>query len=235
MDAPAANPGTEEAKALMCNEIRSAFGDNATLYSTLFQILGCLPMRWDCWYEPEQNWAFEFLTRAPREELDAAIRLATRSKISTERQGAARMVFSQFFMEDHGKTKSDISTWMTLLADAAYSEPLPENRRLVLARLLEYRGAMVFDVLERAAADPDQTVRRRTIQLLAKDRSPKAVRLLRRLAAGELTPRVESWGSNVSMDFSDGVTGRLDLAEMKEQHFSDTDHQAAAAAIKNGP
>ena len=95
-------------------------------------------------------------------------------------------MFSQYFMTNFGKTESDVSAWMTLLADVAYADPFPKNRRLVLDRLREYRGAKAFGVLEIALADPDQTVRRKAIRLLAADGGPKAVQLLRQMAAGEI-------------------------------------------------
>ena len=221
--------GTDAEKELADKYVRSPFRDNATLYSTLFQILGCIPMRWDCWYEPEQGEAFEFLTRAPRKELDAAIRLAARSKVAAERNGAARVVFSQYFMTDSGKTESDISAWMTLLADVAYTDKLPENRRLVLNRLLEYRDAKAFGVLELAVADPDQTVRRKAIRLLAVDGTAKAVQLLRRMAAGDIRPRT---GKKFLMNYSAGTKNSLNSSEMREEDFSDMDREAAEKAIR---
>jgi hypothetical protein len=225
----AETPGTDAEKELSDKCVRSLFRDNAMLYSTLFKILGCIPMRWDCWYEPEQGEAFEFLTRAPREELDTAIRSAARSKIPEERKGAARIVFSQYFMTQYGKTESDVSTWMTLLADVAYTDKLPENRRLVLNRLLEYRGAKAFGVLELAVADPDQTVRRKAIRLLAVDGTAKAVQLLRRMAAGDIRPRT---GKKLSMNYSAGTKNSLNSSEMREEDLSDMDREAAEKAIR---
>jgi hypothetical protein len=222
-------PGSEEGKEAAYKTVRASFRDTAAMYSTLFQILGCLAMRWDCWYEPEQSVAFEFLTRAPRGELDAAIRLAAQSKIAAERRGAARMVFSQYFMTDYGKTDRDISKWMTLLADTAYADSLPENRRLVLARLAEYRGARAFGVLELAVADPDQTVRRQAIQLLAIDKSPKAILLLDRVASGRIPPRVSNASS---IDFGGGTSNGLRSREMAEQSFDDTDCEAAEKVLR---
>jgi HEAT repeat protein len=103
------------------------------------------------------------------------------------------------------------------------------NRRLVLGRLLEYRGAKAFGVLQLAVADPDQTVRRKAIRLLADDGSREAVQLLRRLAAGEIYPRV---ASRSAKDYSEATGNCLDTVEMKEQEFSDTDSKAAEEAIK---
>ena len=67
-------------------------------------------------------------------------------------------------MMDYGKTEEDLCRWMATFAETAYADPLPENRRLVLARLLEYGELSKLDVLERAVGDPDQTVRRELLR-----------------------------------------------------------------------
>jgi hypothetical protein len=208
--------------------VRAAFADKAAMYSALFRVLGCLTMRWDSWYEPEQDTAFEFLTHAPREELDQAIRRAAQSVDLIEKQGAARMVFSQFFMIECGKSESDIVMWMALLSGVAYADPTPENRRLVLQRLIDHR-VTDLDLLDRAVSDPDPTVRRRAITALALEGSPAAAAILQRVTMGE----TQEWTPMLNVqDYTEGTGMTLNMAEMREQRYSMSDAQAASEALQ---
>ncbi len=87
-----------EEEAIRDRRLRALFDDPDAMYRTLFRLMGCLAMRWNAWYEPEQGEAFELLTRAPRDELDRALRAAAESDDAVEKRGAARLIFSQFFM-----------------------------------------------------------------------------------------------------------------------------------------
>jgi len=209
--------------------IRGTFQNKNAMYVSLFQILGCLPMRWTSWYLPEQYDAYEFLTRAPREELDEAIRSAMQSKDKAEKQGAARLVFSQLFMTDYDKTKSDISQWMAMLADAAYADPFPENRQLVLHRLSKDGEAPALDVFEHAVGDPDRTVRLKAINALQVRGGPEALQILRQVAAGTIQPRA---ATALPTDYAKGTNFGFFLGGVDEEECSSTDQELASAAIE---
>ena len=209
--------------------IRAAFQDKKAMYVAIFQVMGCLPMRWDARYIPEQDEAYEFLVRAPREELDQAIRSAARSKDAAERQGAARIVFSQDYMTNYDKSEHDIAQWMVTLAETAYADPFPENRRLVLHRLAQDYETPVLDVFERAVADPDRTVRRRAIEALKAHGGNGAARILHRVAAGKIRPRT---AVPVPTDYAKGADMSFGTDGMDEKACSDTDQEAANAASK---
>ena len=85
---------TEATAAADQDEIRArhleaAFPVRTVLYATLFEVLGCLTMRWDVWYEPEQGAAFDYPDSAPRDELEAAFRTAA---AVGERRGENRVL-----------------------------------------------------------------------------------------------------------------------------------------------
>lgn len=208
---------------------RAVSQDKKAMYVSLFRIMGCLPMRWDAQYMPEQHEAYEFLVRAPREELDQAIRSAAHSKDAAERQGAARIVFSQHYMTNYDKSDHDIAQWMAILADTAYADPFPANRRLVLHRLAHDYETLVLDVFERAVADSDRTVRRRAIEALKARGGDQAVRILRRVAAGEIRPHA---AVTVPTDYAKGAESGSTTPWMDEETYSDTDQKAASAALK---
>ena len=208
--------------------MRAAFADEKTMYSSLFRVLGCLTMRWDSWYEPEQGEAFDFLTRAPREEIERAILRAAHSDDPVERRGAARVVFSQFSMTNYGKSESNIAAWMAHLDDEAFTDPLPENRRMVLQRLTEYRVTHLH-LLECAISDPDQTVRRKAITALTLDGSPSAVAILQQVAAGQAR---QPTFRQIATDYGQGTGNVLNTPEMAEERYSESDVQIACDAIQ---
>jgi hypothetical protein len=209
--------------------IRAAFQDKKTMYVSLFRIMGCLPMRWNARYVPEQDEAYEFLVRAPREELDQAIRSAARSEDATERQGATRLVFSQHSMTDYDKSDHDIAQWMVMLAEAAYADPFPANRRLVLHRLALDYETPASAVFERAVADPDRTVRRKAVEAIQVHGGKDAMRILRKVAAGEIRPRA---AMTLPTDYAKGAERSISTEGMDELAGSDTDQEAAGAAIR---
>jgi hypothetical protein len=210
--------------------LRAAFSDSKAMYTALFRIMGCLPMHWDARYTPEQTEAYDSLVRAPRDELDHAVRAAVCSKDAAELQGAARVVFSQFYMTLYGnKSDRDVLQWRVLLADAAYNDPFPENRRLVLRCLSKYRDSPVLAVLERAVADPDATVRRIAIDALALRREPESQQILRRVVNGEIRPRT---AAQLPTDFGLGSGGGFATPGMEADTSSGADLEAARAAIK---
>jgi hypothetical protein len=212
--------------------IRAAFQDANRMYFSLFRLMGCMTMRWDARYDPEQYEAYEFLTRAPREELDRAIRSAARSKDAAERQGAARMVFSQHYMTIYGKSEHDIAQWMVMLAEAAYADPLPENRRLVLHRLAKDYETQLLDIFERATADPDLTVRRKAMSAVAAYGGDRAIKVLRRIAAGDSQPRK---AGILPTDYASGTEGSYYTEGMEEEAYADTDQEFARKAIALTP
>lgn len=210
--------------------LRAAFSDSKAMYIALFRIMGCLPMHWDARYEPEQTEAYDFLVRAPRDELDQAVRAAVCSKDAAELQGAARVVFSQFYMTLYGnKSDRDVLQWRVLLADAAYNDPFPENRRLVLRCVSKYVDAPVLAVLERAVADPDATVRRIAIHALALRREPESQQILRRVFNGAIRPRA---AAQLPTDFGLGSGGGFATPGMEADTILGTDIEAARAALK---
>ena len=214
---------------LMDTRIREAFGDVETMYSTLFQILGCVPMHWNSRLAGEQDTSYEFLVRAPREELNSAIRAALQSKLASERQGAARLVFSQLFMTNYGKTERDIEGWMELLAGAAYDDSFAENRRLVLYRLVEHPSVRARQVLQKAIADPDQTVRRYAIEALSQRDSQEIREILARVAKGQLQSRESQ---NPPRNYGDGTGTVFYIPGMDPEVFADTDQEAAGKALR---
>jgi hypothetical protein len=214
-----------EAKYL---RIRAAFTAEQELYATLFRTLGCLTMRWDAWYEPEQGVAFDFLTRAPGEELDRAVQRAALSQDAHERRGAARIIFSQYFMLNYGKSRQQITNWMTSLAMVAFSDPVPANRRLVVRRMAEY-GIVDFQLLELAARDPDATVRRAAMETLASDGSSSSVAILAQIVKGEVTPSAHT---DDFVDYTEGATEQLHIPEMAESDDARSDRQIAQESLR---
>jgi len=213
-----------EEEKLKDEYIRRAFPNVESMYSTLLRIMGCLPMHWDSRFGPEQDEAYGFLVRAPRGELDVALRAAAQSKDKNERQGAARLIFSQHYMTIHEKTDRDIETWMSVLAEAAYDDPFPENRRLVLYRLAKHPSARALNVLEKAVQDSDQTVRRYALEALSLRRNSKATLILSRVAKGLTCPGI---AADLPKDYGEGAGAIYSTPGMHEETFQDTDKDAA--------
>ena len=207
--------------------IRAAFTTEQELYATLFRTLGCLTMRWDAWYEPDQGAAFDFLTRAPGEELDRAVQRAALTQDTHERRGAARIIFSQYFMLNCGKSRQQIIDWMTSLAMEAFADPVPANRRLVVRRMAEY-GIVDFELLELAARDPDATVRRAAMKALASDASSDSLAILVRIVQGEIIPFAHAADF---VDYTDGATEQLHIPEMAESDDARSDRQIAQESL----
>lgn len=209
--------------------IRASFGDKQRMYTSLFQIMGCLPMHWDSRYSPDQDESYEFLVRAPRDELDNALHAAARSKDRIERRGAARMIYSQHYMTIRDKTEQDIEKWMELLAEAAYEEPFPENRRLVLYRLVEYPSVKARYVLQKAVEDPDQTTRRYAIEALSLRNSPESTAVLSRVARGLTRP---GKAPDLPKDYGEGTGVSYVTPGMEKEVFQDTDEEAANKTLQ---
>lgn len=209
--------------------IRALFQDQKTMYTALFRLMGCLPMKWNARYSPEQDEAYDFLIHAPVDELDRAIQSAACSQDAAERQGAARIVFSELYMTNYGKTDIDISRWMEILAKIAYADPFPENRRLVLCRLQEHHDILVLDVLEQAISDPDQTVRQKAIQEIGIRGGPEANQILRRVADGKIKPRV---AEVLPTDFTKGASAYSMEGMKAAEGFSFSDQRLAELLIK---
>jgi hypothetical protein len=228
----AKNPGldlSEFEDAIRDLYIRRAFeGRRDAMYPSLLRLLGCLPMTWDSFYFPEQREAQDFLVRAPRDELDAALRLSAQSDDARIRRGAARLVYSQHYMTNHEKTERDIVPWMELLADAAYADPFAENRRLVLSRLGKHPGAGAMAVLRPAVEDPDPTVRRKAIAALAARGSEEAWALLRRVAGGATRPRQ---AAPAPKNYGEGGA-RFVTPGMDAKACPGTDREAARKALE---
>jgi hypothetical protein len=210
-------------------QIRASIADRKSLYSALFRVLGCLPMRWDALYAPEQQEAFEFLIRAPRDELDQAIRAAVESKDKAEKVGAARLVFSQTIMTAYGKTEVDIVAWVNLLAAAAYADSIPENRRIVLHRLIEYPKVKATDILEQAAGDPDLDVRLKAVVALRGRSGPEAIAILQRIVDGKIHARTPA--ANLT-DYAEGIARSLSFLDRQEGTEWDTEQEGAAEALR---
>lgn len=208
--------------------VRASFGDKGQMYKCLFRVLGCLPMHWDSRYAPEQDEAYEFLMRAPREELDLAFRAAATSEDQQERQGAARVIYSQQFMTVHGKTEQDVEKWMEILADAAFEDPFPENRRLVLYRLVEHPSVQARHVLEQGVEDSDQTARRYAIEALSLRRNPESKIVLSKVAKGLTRPRS---AHDLPKDYGFGTGVSYYTAGMDSKEFQDTDEEAANSLL----
>ncbi len=209
--------------------VRGAFDNAETMYATLFRMLGCLPMHWNSQLECGQDMAHDFLVRAPRDELDAAVRVALQSKVESERQGAARLIFSQLFMTNYGKTDQDIEGWMELLSEAAYSDPFAENRRLVLHRLVEHPSVEAEHVLQEAVTDPDETVRRYAIEALSLRCRPESTEILTKVAEGQLQPRESR---SPPKNYGAGTRIIIYIPGMEQIVFQDTDQEAAVNAIR---
>ena len=228
-------PHTSDARAaegaLKDEYIRRAFPNVGTMYATLFRIMGCLPMHWDARFEPEQDEAYAFLARAPRDELDRAFHDAARSGDKFERHGAARLIFSQFDLTSHGKTERDVVQWMELLAAEAYTDPFPENRRRVLHCLLETPNTDAMGVLKQGIEDPDVVVRRKAIAALAAIKSPERQELLRQVAWGGTRPRGE--GSQRPINYGEGSALSFHTSGMENQQYTDTDAGAAQSALQS--
>lgn len=179
---------------------------------------------------PEQDEAYEFLIRAPRDELDIAFRSASRSKDKLERRGAARVVYSQFYMDIYDKTEADIARWMTMLAETAYADPFPENRRLVLHKLVEEVNVPGLKVLERATSDPDQTVRRRAIDAIRRRRGQESIQVLRRMAKGKMQPRA---APELPTDYGKGTEWSFNISGMAAEKYQGTDREAVTHALRD--
>jgi len=206
--------------------IRAAVRDKGTLFPALFRLLGCLPMKWEVMYRPEQREAYEFLIQAPQNELGQAIQSAVRSNDLAVRQGAARVAF----LQPYTIIGDELEKWMEMLAGTAYADPLPENRRLVVRCLAAHPKTRVIGVLERAAEDPDDAVRRETIEALRVRGSPESVELLRRIAAGKIQPHKRP---SRSKDYAQGVERPISISELRWNPKPDgTDQEAASKALQ---
>ena len=214
--------------------IRAAYANPQLMYSSLFQIIGCLSMHWNSQYSLEQYEAYAFLVRAPRNELDEALRAAASSKDPTERRGAARMIFCQHEMTAHGKTESDIRSWMELLAQEAYSDPFPGNRRVVLHQLVEHPSVNAEGVLRSGIEDPDQTTRRYALEALSVRKTIEAEALLTEVAKGFTRAREASLPPKDYSGGADGIysTPVLFTPGMAEKSFDDTDQEAANQLLR---
>ncbi|NQT84631.1 HEAT repeat domain-containing protein [bacterium] len=166
--------------------IRSSLKKDEERFSTLFRIMGALPMSWGSWYRVQFLVNFYF-DQAPAKKLDKAFRLAADSEDPAARRGAARVIFTQHEMERHGKTSDQIREWMMLLASEAFASPFPANRSLVAYRLGETKDERALDILTKAVRDSDAIVRRSTIFALAKYDNERARAVLEKVAAGRLT------------------------------------------------
>jgi hypothetical protein len=215
--------GDDREGALRNRYVRAAYPDTASLYDSLFTLMACLPMTWDNRYRPSQEAAYDFIVEAPAKELDAAFRRAASSKSRLVRHGAARMVFSQHYMTIHGKTDEDVARWMALLVKSAYETPFPENRRLVLERLIEFSAVPATEVLASALEDPDQTVRRKAMKALTKRESEQSYALLQGAAAGKTKPRE---ALPIPTDYGEGAPGYttpgmgVDKSERTDQEYA---------------
>jgi len=216
-------------ESLLDRYIRNAFKEQGEMYTALFRLLGCLPMSYAARYLPEQDEAYEFLARAPRDELDQAFRSAALSEDRTEKQGAARLLFSQRFMTNHEKSEGDIVRWMELFTDTAYADPFPENRREVLQRLTETTSVPATDVLEAAVSDPDQTVRRLAIEALRNRGGPQTITILGSVADGSIEPRESP---ELPTDFGEGAV-MLFGTPIPAGKYRNSDREAAIEALKH--
>jgi len=224
----------ESEEELKDKYMRAAIPDKKVLYATMFRLLGCLPMRWEVFYWPEQEEAYDFLARAPRAELDRAIQAAARAGDKSERRGGARFVFTPPILtvyQEPETNENDIDKWTTLLADAAYSDPLPVNRQRVVRRLMERPKANRLDILDRATRDQDQEVRRAAIEALRRRGGADAVRILQCIAHGKNLPPAPL---TLTKDYADGVDGTDDFPTIVfGTIYADTDQDAAKAALRN--
>lgn len=169
--------------------VRERCRDREALFSSLLRVMSVTAGPWEEIVLAEQREALEFLTRAPRDELDRALRSAAETDDQEVRQGAMRLVFTQEFMTLYGKTEADVAGWLELFLDAAYADRIPKNRELVLRRLTEFSQVQAIGVLARAVEDPDQSVRHKAIEALQVRDDPAAATLLRRVADGMTKPR----------------------------------------------
>lgn len=208
--------------------VRASFADKKGMYTSLFRIMGCLPMHWDSRYVAEQDEAYEFLVRAPREELDNAFHAASTSRDQIERRGAARVIYSQHYMTVHHKTEQDVEKWMEILADVAYEDPFPENRRLVLYRLVEHPSVQAVKVLRKGVEDPDQTVRRYAIKALSLRSTRESTMVLSRVAKGLTSPRK---ALDLPEDYGFGTGAIFFTPGMDEEEFDDTDEERASTVL----
>jgi len=208
--------------------IRDSFVDAPGMYASLFRIMGCLPSCWDRRYR-EQDEAYGFLVRAPRQELDSAFRAAATSKDQVERSGAARIIFTQYAMRQNGKTDQDLAGWMGLLAETAYGDPFPENRRVVLTRLKEHPQVDALSVLRQAVEDADVVVRRIAIEALAASQTSAGRELLQQIASGGTRPRLEPQEKPKNYGAGTGTT--YGLPGMESLVYSNTDAEAAARIL----
>jgi hypothetical protein len=208
--------------------IRESFDDVPCMYAALFRLMGCLPTRWDARYR-EQDEAYDFLVRAPRQELDSAFRAAATSKDRLERSGAARIIFTQYSMRQNGKTDQDLAGWMRLLAETAYSEPFPENRRIVLYRLKKTPQVAALSVLRQAVEDADVVVRRLAMEALAASNTAAAREILQQIASGGTRPRLEP--QEKPKNYGAGTGTSCHIPGMESLVYSNTDAAAATQLL----
>lgn len=165
--------------------IRSFLKRDEERFSTLFRIMGALPMSWGGRYRVQFLVTFYF-DQAPAAELDKAFRLAADSGDAAVRRGAARVIFTQSYMERYGKTGDEIREWMMLLASEAFASPFAANRSLVAYRLGETKDRRALDILTKAVRDSDAIVRRSALFALAKFDDGRARAALEEVAAGRV-------------------------------------------------
>ena len=133
-------------------------------------------------------------------------------------------------MLDHGKTKDDLVEWLTIFADTAYSDPFPENRRVVISRFIEYPSIKVMNILNLAVEDPDQTVRRKAIEALCLRQGDDSKGILKRIADGKSNPRKLD---KLPIDYGVGTWSSTFIPGMDEEEYSDTDQEAARKALED--
>jgi len=207
--------------------IRNLFTNEQEMYTCLFRIMGCLSMPWNCRYYI-QGKAHIFLSKAPREELDKYFHIAAKSKDSLERQGATRTIYSQMLMRLYDKSSEDIANWATLFIDEGYSNPFPENRRAILSYLISYPDIKALHILSQAIEDPDQTIRRKAIDALAKRNTKKTRKILELVANGKTNIRKpmelpKNYGKIYACDNY--------YYRMSAKRYEDTDQEAAQKAL----
>ncbi|WP_425400601.1 hypothetical protein [Aeoliella sp.] len=196
-------------------------------YRMLFRLMGCLTMEWHGGYEMQHE-VSEMLDGCPAHELHRALQLAAQSNDEAERQGAARVVFMTLSGIEDEYTPSDINTWLSMFAEIAYANPLPENRRSVVNRLEEYAQALANGVLDQALSDPDQTVRRLAIDAIAERDPVWAASLLTKMKEGKITPRPAP--EQLPTDYAKGTSMSYG-SFIKAGEYSDSDWHAAEVAL----
>ena len=131
-------------------------------------------------------------------------------------------------MKEYGRVTDKVLKWMRLLASAGYSNPIAENRRLVISHIAGFPEKTFLPIIIEAVFDPDKTVRRKAIEALSEYPSAGIIKVLDMIEQGTVKLREDYKKPGIEF----GYEFDYDEIFMAPGVYTDTDPEAAKK-IKN--